>query len=87
MKDIKFPFLIDNDGKPSITLLFAYFAFILAVGACVYLLTRDALSGTMGALVLFFGCLVTYRMRKLDKVKFDLDDKSFELDAENEEHK
>lgn len=83
MKDIKLPLAIDKDGQPSVTLLFAYIAFILATLACGYLLYKDSLSGTVSALLLFFGTLVFYRMRKLDKVKFDLDDKSFELDAED----
>lgn len=82
MKDIKLPFAIDGKtGEPSVTLLFAYIAFILATLASSYLLYRDVVAGTVSSLTLFFGTLVFYRLRRLDKVKFDLDDKSFELES------
>ena len=88
MKDFELPFAIDKvTKKPSVTLLFAYVAFILATLASGYLLYRDVIAGTVSCLTLFFGTLVFYRLRRLDKVKFDLDDKSFELESSGEEEK
>ena len=81
MKDIGFPFAIDKaTGRPSVTLFFAYVAFIISLVAVGYLLYKDVLAGTTAALMLFFGCAVLYKMRNLDKMKFDLQNRSFELE-------
>lgn len=84
MKDIKLPLAVDTDGKSSVTLLFAYIAFIIACMANAYLLYKDVTAGTVSSLTLFFGSMIFYRLRKLDKVKFDLDDKSFELEGSDD---
>ena len=81
MKDIKFPFAIDKaTGKPSVTLFFAYVAFIIASCATGYLIYRDAVVGTTSALMLFFGCLLIYRLRQIDKFKVNLSERSLEVE-------
>lgn len=81
MKDFDFPLAVDkNTGKSSVSLFFVYITFMLALVAVGYTLATDAFIGTMAALALFFGCYILYRMRSLDKVKFDLANKSFELE-------
>ncbi len=88
MKDFNFPFMIDKlNNKPSVTLLFAYFAFILATISCGYLLYRDAIAGTVSSLMLFFGTLLFYRMRMVDKFSFDIENKKFEVEATKESEK
>jgi len=82
MKDLKLPFAVDRKtGEPSVTLLFAYVAFIIACTVITYLSYKDITAGSIGALTLFFGSLVFYRLRRLDRVKFNLDEKSFELES------
>lgn len=81
MKDIKLPFLIDGDsGKPSVTLMFAYISFVIACVVVAYLTYKDATAGSVGALTLFFGSLVIYRLRAIDKLKFSLKEQSFEIE-------
>lgn len=77
--------LIKDEGKPSATLTFAYASFLVAIAAEVYfILNGDHLASTATAIIFWALAVVFYRMRKIDKVKFDLDDKSLELDAEDE---
>lgn len=79
-----------NDGadKPSVTLFFAYISFIALMASLVYLhFNPNNMTPTLIATLVWSIALLIYRMRKLDRVKFDLDDKSFELDAEDESTK
>lgn len=81
MKDFEFPFALDKvTGKSSATLFFAYVAFMVALLATGYLVYKDAIAGATSALMLFFGCLVLYKMRHLDKMKFDIEKRSLELE-------
>lgn len=86
MKDFEFPFAKDKvTNKPSVTLLFAYVSFILATLACGYLLYKDAIAGTVSSLMLFFGTVIFYRMRRIDSFKFNLEEKSLEIDGADKE--
>lgn len=82
MKNWKLPLVMDSDSKPSVTVTFTYIAFILCLGVVYHLASKDALSGAIAGLVLFFGCLFLYRLRSLDKVKINLSEKSIELSDE-----
>lgn len=71
-----------SDG-PSITLLIFYIAMIMTVGSLTaFHFLPDKLLQPCLLTLLFLGLsFVFYRMRNLDKVKFDLDDKSIELEG------
>jgi hypothetical protein len=83
----KLPLLIDSNGKPSITALFAYISFIQAVCLIIYLARDSALSGVIAGLVLFFVCLFIYRLRRLDSFEIDVDDKSIKVNGKKDEVK
>lgn len=86
MKDFNFPFATDKaNNKPSVTLLFAYVSFILAVSIIIYLTVKDVIAGSAGALMLFFGCLLMYRLRRLDSFSVDIDDKSISVNQKDKE--
>jgi hypothetical protein len=76
-----------RDGeKPSVTLLFAYISFIVAVLSVVYThIYPDKITPAIVSITFWSIALLIYRVRKIDKLKFDLDDRSFELDASDEE--
>lgn len=84
---IKFPYAYDGStGQPSITLLFAYLTFVVAlVGNISVYFNPNLLTASINSSVLWVVAFVLYRMRKLDNVKFDLDDRSFELSGESDE--
>jgi hypothetical protein len=76
-------------GKPSVTLLMFYTGLVLSIISIVLLHDNPDkyLSATLVTLLFLSLGFVFYRMRTLDKVKFDLDDKSIELDGEDDEPK
>jgi hypothetical protein len=81
MKDFEFPFATDKaTNKPSVTLFFAYVSFVVALIVVVYLTYRDVVAGAASALFLFFGSLVMYRIRNLDKIKLNMSERSVELE-------
>ncbi len=81
MKDFRFPFVIDKvTGKPSVTLLFAYISFLVAVIAVGIMISKDTEIGTGAALMLFFGSIIMYRFRNLDKIKFSLKNQEIEIE-------
>ncbi len=71
-----------QDG-PSITLLIFYVAMIMTVGSLTafHFLPDKLLQPSLLTLLFLALSFVFYRMRNLDKVKFDLDDRSIELDS------
>lgn len=78
---IKFPMAYDGTtGKPSVTLLFAYISYIIAASIVIYLTVKDQIAGSAAALMFFFGCLIMYRVRHLDKLRVDFDDKSIDIE-------
>jgi len=86
---MRLPVAYDADlGKPSVTLMFAWVAFFLAVGSTIALnFTQSVLSASLVSIMFWVLAVVIYRLRKLDHVKFDLDDKEIELSSEDEEPK
>lgn len=74
--------LMKDDGKPSIIFTFAYTTFILAVIAEIYFMIKgDPLAATATGIIFWAIAVVFLRIGKLDKVKFDLDDKSIDLES------
>jgi hypothetical protein len=79
-----------NDGgdKPSVTLFFAYISFIAVMLSLVYIhFNPNNMTPTLIATLIWSIALLIYRMRKIDRLKFNLDEKSFEIDSEDEEPK
>ncbi len=73
-------------GKPSATLLFLYVSFMIAACSVIALHFKASLLIASGTAIMFWAlCMVFYRLRKLDKVKFDRDDKSLEIDGDEDE--
>lgn len=88
-KGMKLPFVYDPESKaPSVTLSFAYITFFITVISVAVLHFRaDPMVASGGALLFWVLATVFYRLRKLDKVKIDLDDQEIELDSEEEQPK
>lgn len=78
------PSAYDADkGGPSVSLLFSHIANLVAIFSIIYLVIKDTTTGTIAAMIYASLMIVFYLMRRLTKVKFDLDDK--EIDLENNE--
>jgi hypothetical protein len=76
----------DKSGGPSVTLTFAYVTFIIAVVSVIYNhLVDGLLTATITSIIFWALAVVLYRLGKLDKAKFDLENKTLELDSEDEE--
>lgn len=84
------PFVHDPVAKqPSVTLMFFYISFTLAVSvitasSILLLLKNDPIQATLMPSFLMLMGFVFYRLRKLDNVKIDLDDKKIELSSQPE---
>lgn len=74
--------------EPSATLLAFHVGLILSIGSLIaYHFLPDKLVGPVSATLMFFGMtFVMYRLRNLDKVKLDLDDRSIELEDKHEKN-
>jgi hypothetical protein len=72
--------------KPSITLLLMFTANLLAVISLIILHIRsEPIVATSATCLYAVICSVLYIMRQLNKAKFNLKDKSFELDDDEKE--
>jgi hypothetical protein len=76
----------DKPG-PSASLLFAHAANAVALGAIITLIIKDTLQGTIAAMMYSVLMIVFYLMRRLTKFKADLDDKSIEIEGEDNDKK
>lgn len=88
IKGVNLPYAHDPvTGKPSITLLFPYITFVLAVGSVIALHFKvGMLIATVVAIMFWALSVVFYMIRKLNKAKLDLNDGTIELDnGESEE--
>lgn len=86
---MKLPFVHDPEAKvASVTLLFTYVTFVLMV---IFLTLSffypETLQTTAMSVLIWAVSVIFYRLRKLDKVKIDVDNKSIELDSEDENNK
>jgi hypothetical protein len=69
-------------GKPSITLLFPYITFTIAVGSVVWLHLDPRVILATGSSILFWVLsVVFYMLRSLHKAKIDINDQTIELDG------
>ena len=73
--------------KPSITLLMTYVSFLLAIGSTVLLHAQSLLMGTIASLMLATIMTIFYLIRSLNKAKINLEEKSFELENNDEDVK
>lgn len=79
---IRLPYAFDPEtNKPSITLMFYWITSFLSIISLMLLHTKVVeYKATGTALVFVLMAFIMYRLRKLDKVKIDVDDQSIELD-------
>lgn len=84
---LRFPFAYDPvRNKPSVTLLFPYITFVLAVLSTIALHFKASLAiASWTSIGFWIIATVLYMMRHLTRAKFDLDDKSIELDNDAKE--
>lgn len=87
-KGVKLPYAYDPEtDKPSITLMFYWITSFLSIISLVLLHTKVIEYGATGmALGFVLMAFVMYRLRKLDKVKIDVDDQSIELENNGEKN-
>lgn len=85
---LRLPFAFDSvSGKPSVTLLFAYITFVLALTSTILLhVTDKVFTATVTSIMFFVISTIFYLLRRLTKAKLDLDDRSIELDGEEEKN-
>lgn len=84
---LRLPGAYDNKtGKASVTLMFSWISFAIAAISVIMLHFKqfDA-TATWTAIGFWVMGTVLYMLRKLQKVKFDADDKEIELDAGDED--
>jgi len=75
----------NDQGIPSLTMFFAYVSFLAVLASLIYIhIFPDKILPTIASISVWVIALVIYKMRKLDKFKFNLQEKSFELDAQDE---
>ncbi len=91
LKEVKeqgITFFYANDkaeNKPSSTLFYAYVTFWLGVVSVISLHFEEKLfTATLTTLMFWVVAVIFYRLRKLDKIKVDLDDRSVELEGKDE---
>lgn len=88
-KEKGIPFWYAHDGstgEPSITLFFAYTTFILTFASAILLhIFPDLLNASVYTLIFWVIAFVFYRLRKLDKIKIDLDDREIELEGSDDD--
>jgi cbb3-type cytochrome oxidase subunit 3 len=84
---LKLPFAFDAvSGKPSVTLFFAYVTFLLALTSTILLHFTDKIfTATVTTIIFFVINVIFYLLRRLTKAKVDLDDRSIELDGEEDD--
>lgn len=87
------PYVFDPQNKePSVTLMFFYIAFVIAnltiCASSVMLLSKgDYINATIMPMLQLVLGFIFYRLRNLDKVKIDLDDKQIELSDNSPDEK
>lgn len=90
-RGMHWPFVHDPVDKiPSPTLMFFYLTFMLAfvvtaVASGAMIVKGDYLLSTMPSMGLVLMGFVFYRLRKLDRVKLDLNDQEIELSSNDDE--
>ena len=81
---MRFPVVYDSDTKKgSVTLLFAYIAFVLAISAVIFLIIENRLQGAIAAIANAIVFVVLYRIRKIDKFSISKDEITIDADDED----
>lgn len=85
-EEIYLPVARDSEANvPSTLLFFVYISFIMASGSIVLYHLDDKLLIQTSITVLFFVlCTVLYKLKNLTKAKIDLDDRSIDLESDND---
>lgn len=80
---IRFPFAYDNEGgKGSATLLFYYiFSIFTFVSLIMLHFSAEYTIATCVTTMVWIVSYICYRVRKIDKFKLDIENKSIEVDA------
>lgn len=78
---LKLPMAFDGvNERPSATLFFTYFTYLLTVASIIYtFFDNNAFTPVVSSIILFVICLTIYRIRRLDSVELDLDDRSIKI--------
>ncbi len=90
-RGIYLPFVHDPQrNEPSVTLMFFYLTFILSMifvsaSSIILLIKNEPINATLMPTLLMLLGFVFYRLRNLDKIKIDLDDKEIELSSTDDE--
>lgn len=81
------PVMFDaSTGKASATLFFMYIANLLALCSIIWLhFNGEAFTATCMAAIYSIVWTVLYMMRRIQKAKFDLDDRSIDLEGEDDD--
>lgn len=84
---IKFPFAYDPiQKKPSVTLLTYYIALYMTIASIGWIhFKSEPIIATSLTMMFWVLSYIFYRLRKLDKAKISLEDKSIELDADGKD--
>ncbi len=70
------------EGKASSSLFFSHLAFYMAFITIICLSVKDIGQGTIASMLFAIMYLVFYLLRKLSKAKFNLKDKSIDLESD-----
>ena len=87
---MKWPFVHDPVKKsPSVTLLFFYISFGLAAlsvgsSSAMLILKGEYLSATFMPVLMMYSGFIFYRLRRLDSIKINLEEKSIDLEGNGE---
>lgn len=78
------PLAYDGDREvPSVTLLFAYTSFVMCLLSIGYtFINNGAITPVVSSIMLFIISITMYRIRRLDSVEVDLDDKSIKIKSD-----
>lgn len=84
---IKLPFAHDPvQNKPSVTLMFVYLTFLMASVSTIALnFTESTLTAALVGICFWALAFIFYRLRRLDKVNIDLDNRSISLEGKDTE--
>jgi len=84
---LRWPYLHDPvTKKPSVTLLFPYITFLIAMISVISLHFYPTMLVPSGVSIVFWAIsVVFYMIRKLNKAKFSLSDQSLELEGDSSE--
>lgn len=79
---IKFLYAYDSEKKSaSSTLFYCYISFYLVLASLIALHFKAELLTASSVTIGFFSvCMIFYRLRKIDKLKVDLDDRSIDIE-------